>query len=264
MVAGRSEIPEPSLADVANAAGINKLSNSTDITWAAADLAQHKSRDAFAPLVRQLGQRAAYIMRRLGDIARRMMENRRRALEGGAGGDGGAGGESGVENVDDATRYVSFRHFVRDAYERFVEQQTQVLLQKCLDEFYSTRTVHYACGEEAAAQVGEVDVAQPEELRRAVVAMSRHIFARVRQRVTKNTLLKVYNFLLVPMQGALWTSLQAAVASLSDADLQKKFEVTSTIQRLQNTERNVLEKIESIKSLTVDVQRAAASFNTTI
>ncbi len=256
VVAARSEIPEPSLADVANAAGVNKLSNSTDITWSAADLAQHKSRDAFVPLIRQLGARSAYIMKRLGEISRRMMENRRRPQAWGA----EAAGETLLENVDDATKYVSFRHFVRDAFDRFVDQQTQVLVQKCMDEFYSTRTVHYSCSEEAAALVGEVDVAQPDELKRAVVAMSKHIFGKLRQRITKNTLLKVYNFLLVPMQGALWTSLQAAVASLSDADLQKKFEVTSTIQRLQNTERSVLERIETTKSLTVDVQRAAASF----
>lgn len=95
---------------------------------------------------------------------------------------------------------MSFRHFVKDSFEKFVEQQSQVLLSKCGDEFFSTRTVHYSCSEEAAATVGEVDATQPEELKRAVVAMSKHIFAKLRSRITKNTLLKVYNFLLVPMQ----------------------------------------------------------------
>ena len=61
----------------------------------------------------------------------------------------------GVKN-----RYVSFRHFVKEAYERFVEQQSAVLVLKCADEFFSTRTVHYSCSEEAAAAIGEVDTTQ--------------------------------------------------------------------------------------------------------
>ena len=64
-VSSRAEIAEPSLADVANAAGLNKVryggtcfvkkafffkkkknlkSNSTDLAWSASDLAQHKSK----------------------------------------------------------------------------------------------------------------------------------------------------------------------------------------------------------------------------
>ena len=232
---------------------MNKLSNSTDITWAAADLAQHKSKDAFVPLIRGLASRAAYIMKRAGEIARRMMEARRKAAH--------VFGESELENVDDATRYVSFRHFVRDCFDRFIEQQTQVLVAKCMDEFLSTRTVHYSCAEEAQAAVGDVDISQPEELKQAVVGMSQHIYGKLRGRITKNTLLKVYNFLLVPMQSSLWSALQASVSSLSDADLQSKFEVTATIQKLQSTERNVLEKIENTKTVQLDVQRASASFN---
>jgi hypothetical protein len=258
VVANRAEIAEPSLADVANAAGVNKLSNSTDITWSAADLAQHKSKDAFAPLIRQLGSRSAYIMKRLGEISRRMMENRRKGALVWVGGES----EIQLENVDDATKYVSFRHFVRDAFDRFIDMQTQVMIQKCLDEFYSTRTVHYSLSEEAEAQVGEVDTSQPDALKEAVVTMSKHIYGKLRTRITKNTLLKVYNFLLVPMQGGLWSALQASVSSLSDEELQQKFEVTSTIQKLQSTERTLLEKIENTKNVQLEVQRAAAAFNT--
>lgn len=254
VVANRAEIAEPSLADVANAAGINKLSSSTDVSWSAADLAQHKSKDAFVPLIRGLASRAAYVMKRAGDIARRMMETRRRNAE--------VFGASSIEDVNDATKYVSFRHFVSDTYNSFIDQQTQILVQKCMDEFYSTRTVHYSLSEEAQAATGgaDVDLSNPDQLRETVVSMSRHIFGRLRSRITKQTLLKVYNFLLVPMQGALWSALQSSVSSLSDADLQKKFEVTSTMQRLQSAERSVLETIENTKTLQVDVQRAAASF----
>ncbi len=136
-VSSRAEIAEPSLADVANAAGLNKVryggtcfvkkaffkkkkkknlkSNSTDLAWSASDLAQHKSKvrklflfwnffffffipqkDAFAPLVRNLASRAAYILRRCGDIARRIIDNRRRLAD--------ASAPPSVENVDDATK----------------------------------------------------------------------------------------------------------------------------------------------------------------
>lgn len=54
--------------------------------------------------------------------------------------------------------------------------------------------------------------------------------------------------------------MQSAVASLSDAELQKKFEVVAVLQKLQTSERAILEKIEGAKTLTVDVQRAASSF----
>jgi hypothetical protein len=74
-----------------------QISNSTDLAWSASDLAQHKSKDAFAPLVKHLASRAAYIMKRCGEIARRMMDNRRR-LE-------ASSSVSTVENVDDATKY---------------------------------------------------------------------------------------------------------------------------------------------------------------
>lgn len=249
-VSNRTEIAEPSQADVANAAGVNKLNNTTDVTWAASDLAQHKSRDAFLPLIRQLGSRAVYVMKRMGDISRRIMENRRRSAA-------SWNGDSDVEDVDDVTRYVSFRHFVRDVYDNFIEQQAQVMVQKCIEEFYSTRTIHYSLSEEAATQAGEYDNNQPDEVKRAVYVMSKFIFGKLRVRIAKNSVLKVYNFLLVPMQTALWSTLQAAVSSLSDADLQKKFEVTATVQKLQSAERTILEKIENVKNLQADVQRAS-------
>jgi len=61
------------------------------------------------------------------------------------------------------------------------------------------------------------------------------------------------------LQSALWTWLQAAVASLSEAELQKKFEVVAVLQRLQSAERAALERIETAKSLATDVNRAAAA-----
>lgn len=257
-VANRSELPEPSLADVANAAGINKLSNSTDITWAAADLAQQKSRDALSPLIKQLGSRAFYIMKRLGDISRRVMDVRRR--EGGNNAAPSSRHQVPLDDLDDATRYPAFRHFVRDNFDKFVEEQVGILLVKCQDEFYSTRTIHFSCSEDALRLVGDVDSSNPEAVKKAVVTMAKHIFSTLRARIVKNTVLKVYSFLLVPCQSALWSSLQAAVSSLSDKDLEQKFDVKNTVSKLNAVEKQLEERAETLSSQRGDVQKNASIF----
>ncbi len=246
------------------------------MTWAASDLAQLKSRDALVPLLKQLTSRSAYVMKRLGEISRRMMENRRRENT-----TDNKVHHHGVvlDDVDDATRYAAFRHFVREAFDKFVDEQSHVLLSKCMDEFYSTRTIHFSCGEEALAAVGEVDASNPERVKAAVVAMSKHIFAKLRTRIVKNVVLKVsvmvrsgvcrsltvgrqlYAFLLVPCQSALWSSLQATVSSLTDDELKRKFDVTATLAKLSNTERTISDKMESLAQTRSDIQKSAAQYN---
>jgi hypothetical protein len=49
-----------------------------------------------------------------------------------------------------------------------------------------------------------------------VDSLAKELFTRLRERITKNVLLKFYNFLLVPMQAELWTEIQGAVTTLSD------------------------------------------------
>jgi hypothetical protein len=109
--------------------------------------------------------------------------------------------------------------------------------------------------------VGEVDSSQPEDVKRAVVIMSKHIFAKLRLRIIKNTVLKVYSFVLVPCQSSLWSVLQAAVSSLSDDELRKRFDVVSTVQKLQSTEKSLLDRVEELKSTRAEISKWAAQYN---
>ncbi len=106
------------------------------------------------------------------------------------------------------------------------------------------------------------------------------IFGRQRARIVKNVVLKVYSFLLVPCQTALWNSLQvsarahlfnlsavafvfakAAVSSLSEAELRNKFDLASTLSKLSGAEKQLLERAETLKALRSDIQRNAATFS---
>ncbi len=44
-----------------------------------------------------------------------------------------------------------------------------------------------------------MDRSDAEETKKAVDALAKDLFTRLRERITKNVLLKFYNFLLVPM-----------------------------------------------------------------
>jgi hypothetical protein len=44
-----------------------------------------------------------------------------------------------------------------------------------------------------------VDRTNPEEAKNAVMALTKTLFNRIRERITNNVILKFYNFFLVPM-----------------------------------------------------------------
>jgi hypothetical protein len=125
--------------DVATAAGINKLNNIPNYAWAASDLAQQKSQDAFVPLIKQLTNRAVYIMKRLSEIADKILESRKKKwVE-----DLNRSNHSTVSNVEDIDHYFYFTHHIKDLYFRFVDNTARTCEEKAMDEFYSTRTIYW-------------------------------------------------------------------------------------------------------------------------
>ena len=50
------------------------------------------------------------------------------------------GGEVDVNNID---MYPFFTYHVKDLYIKFVDRTAKVVQQKCLDEFYGTRTIFW-------------------------------------------------------------------------------------------------------------------------
>jgi len=226
-VAEHIQISAVSINDVATAAGINKLNNIPNYHWAASDLAQQKSQDAFLPLIEQLTIRAVYIMKRLSNIARAVLDSRKKKNSSDPHDNYTA---NMVENVD---HYKYFTNHVEDLYFRFIEQTAKSCREKAMDEFYSTRTIYWESISDFGDRSLPLDRSGTEETKSSVENMATELFANLKERITKNVLLKFYNFFLVPIQTELWNEIQSRVNTLSDTEFEQYFEVSDTKDKLE-------------------------------
>jgi len=103
-----------------------------------------------------------------------------------------------------------------------------------MDEFYSTRTIYWDLTSEYADRSMPLERNDLEDTKAAVVHLSTELFNELRDRITKNVLLKFYNFFLVPMQSELWNEIQGKVNCLGDSSLEQIFEVISTKEKLKD------------------------------
>jgi len=221
-VSEHTEISEVTMDDVATAAGINKLNNIPNYSWAASDLAQQKSQEAFVPLIEQMTNRAVYIMKRLTEISEKVLESRKKKWM-----------EDLNASVDDIDRYPYFTYHVKDLFYKFVDVTAKTCKEKCMDEFYSTRTIYWELTSEYADRNLPLERNDQDDTKTAVVKLATDIFNLLRDRITSNVLLKFYNFFLVPMQHELWTEIQGKVNCLSDSALEQIFEVSATKEKLK-------------------------------
>eukprot|EP01118_Nematostelium_gracile_P015485 TRINITY_DN6219_c0_g1_i1.p1 TRINITY_DN6219_c0_g1~~TRINITY_DN6219_c0_g1_i1.p1 ORF type:complete len:824 (-),score=312.45 TRINITY_DN6219_c0_g1_i1:78-2549(-) len=222
-VAGHTEISEVTMDDVATAAGINKLNNIPNYSWAASDLAQQKSQEAFLPLIDQLTNRAIYILKRLTDIAEKVMDSRKKKWN-----------EDITNSVEDIDRYPYFTYHVKDLFFKFVDNTAKICKEKCMDEFYSTRTIYWELTSENPEKNLPLERNDLDDTKTAVVTLATNIFNDSRDRITRNVLFKFYNFFLVPMQTELWSEIQSKVNCLSDSALEQIFEVSTTKEKLKH------------------------------
>jgi len=234
-VSEHTDISEVTMDDVATAAGINKLNNIPNYSWAASDLAQQKSQEAFVPLIEQLTNRAVFIMKRLTDVSEKVLEGRKKKWA------------EELHRIDDVDRYPYFTYHVKDLFFKFVDNTAKECKEKCMDEFYNTRTIYWELTSEYADRHLPLERNNQDDTKTAVVKLATDIFILLRSRITQNVLLKFYNFFLVPMQGELWTEIQGKVNCLSDSALEQIFEVSSTREKLR----------QSIQALEEDLKREA-------
>jgi len=254
-VSDHQKLPEVTMDDIATAAGINKLNNIPNYAWAACDLAQQYSREELAPLIDQAVKRATHTLRRLPDIVDRMLEARRRGrLEGGW---MPAAGSTDVNNID---MYPFFTYHVKDLFNKFLERKAATLAAKSMDEFYGTRTIFWEYTEYSDTKL-PMDRSEADETRRSVEALTKELFVRLRERITKNVLLKFYNFLLVPMQTELWNEIQGKVTTLSDAQLEQIFEVNAIRNKLDEDEKALKKQIEACTTQEVHFLESATLFS---
>jgi len=252
-VCDHTTIEEVTLHDIATAAGPNRLTTPANFAWTASDIAQKKTQAALLPLVDQLFARAVYILKRLVDIVDKMIENKRKAATRRAGSSGAAlSGTLGRKNADIAIGasviniddYPYFTHSVKEMYFKFVDQFANSCKAKCLDEFYCTRLLYWELQQNGAdLHQFNVDAKKGgEAIRKAVTQLADKLFVDVRSRITKNVLLKCYNYFLIPMQTDLWGEVQSKITTLSDQMLEELFEVTVTKTKLKDDEK-VLQQI---------------------
>jgi len=216
-VSTRTNISELTEDDVATSTGVNKITNVPNYLWAAADLSQQKAQDAFVPLLEQLTSRALFILKRLTEVAEKIMESRRR-------------------HDHEGTNFPYFQYHVKDLFYKYCDNISKVCKDKCMDEFYSTDTILWDL---QANQSKNIPIGKSqEETNKAVIELSAELFNSIRQRVTTNTVLKFYNFFLVPLQKGLWNEIQSKISSLDDSELDQLFQLeTNKLKLKEKTDR---------------------------
>eukprot|EP01133_Synstelium_polycarpum_P002498 gene2498-2844_t len=142
-------------------------------------------------------------------------------------------------NIDD---HPYFTHSIKEMYFRFIDQIVHTCKSKCVDEFYNTRLIYWELqGNEdlkALAESSDPKTSQ-EETKKIVSNLAAKLFKDIRSRITKNIMLKCYNYFLIPMQTDLWGEVQGKITILSDSMLEELFEVAVTKDRLKEDERHL-------------------------
>jgi len=138
-------------------------------------------------------------------------------------------------------QYPFFTHAVKDLYYKFIDQTASECKKKCKDEFFSTRLIYWELTnlDGKGLTFADPKAEKREEVKKAVVNLATELFTKLRERICKNILLKSYNYFLVPMQTDLWGEIQGSVTCLSDEQLQELFEVSSTRDRLIDSEKDM-------------------------
>mgnify|MGYP001036967051 CR=1 FL=1 len=215
-----AELPSPSSDDIATSVGRNKVNNTPNLIWVAADYAQHQSSELLKPLIEQLIQRAVFILRRFVEVAERLVLSEQKKRKSDA-----------IENVE---HYPYFTNYARDKYYKFIESQARRCHDKCLDEFYSTRTVYWEVLEWATDRLK----AEPKTVElKAATKLSHEVLKMVLTRIAKNVLLKCYQCLLEPLQTALLANVQRELHAISEEDIDQLFQLSSVKDRLKGEER---------------------------
>ncbi len=271
-------IGDISPSEVATAAGPSKINNTSNLAWAASDLAQKRCQRALMPLVEQLYRRAIFVLSRLADIVEQMIERQARAdkaaQEAAAtsgssfGGFGGMpqGGGFGVTSVLQAQMiavedYPYFVQHVKAQYREFVAQAARNCSLKCMDEFYCTRIVYWDINSRKEP-LPDVGPSATEEKAAATVSdFAARLFAELRERVVENVLLKCHNFFLVPMQTELWGDIQGKITQLEDSAISEMFQVVATRERFKRQEDGLRNDVRKLQEQESQLNAAANGFS---
>jgi len=130
-------------------------------------------------------------------------------------------------------KFPYFTHAVKSYYYNYVDTVAEKCKRKCKDEFYSTRLIHWELTN--LSNYGK----NSKDAEKDVAELANDLFTSNKNRISKNILLKIYNFFLIPMQTELWTEIQGQIASLSSEQLRELFEVDVTVRKLEDTKKDM-------------------------
>lgn len=198
------------------------VQNLTGKIWEAADVARVQSQEFFMPLIERLMVRASYVFGRIPHAVNKLLETSK------------------------AASYPFFTDTLDGYFRDFVDTVAKNTLSKCMDEFYSTKTLCWDLTE-------HTDVSDTREWAGVV-------YKRTAERITRNVLSKMYHFFLNPFEQELWTKIQSQVSCLSDDELKDLFKLTENKKGFEDTIKAKEEEINELLSQEAEYKKAANSF----
>lgn len=256
-------LKEVTIDEIATSSGSHKLNNLSSLTWVTCDLVRIEINRLFSPLLNQLMQRATFIMKRLSDIALKMMmstykKNKSRQTSTQLRSNTLRSNAQNIEFDFSPEEFPYYSHFVKELYHDIVDRIAEECMEKCLDEFYCTQLIFWETTKSKDEKKKDKDVTNPKDV---VNKLAQDIFTHIKSRLTRNLLLKCHNYFLVPMQSPLWGELQSNISTLSDEKLEELFELSTTKQRLKDDEKNLQQILEKFGSQEESFQTASHEFS---
>ncbi|KAK5580476.1 hypothetical protein RB653_000494 [Dictyostelium firmibasis] len=172
--------------------------------------------------------------------------------------------ENTIVNVEDHPYFI---YSVKEMYFKYVDQIAADCKNKCMDEFYTTRLIYWDlqsnkdlkkfCTDSPCVSLNNSGVSNnnsksttsstsgnshslnPKETHAMVTELASKLFQDIRNRMSKNIMLKCYNYFLIPMQMDLKLNIQDNITKLSDAMLEEIFEIQTTKERLREDEQHL-------------------------
>jgi len=173
--------------------------------WTACELVQKEIEELLFPIVEQLVQRINFIMTRIPLVVDNILETK-----------------SKKENrlIIDSSYYKNLGNYLKDLFNNYVEKMSQKCKNQCLEEFYSTKTIHW--------DINEMDFKKEDR-----EELLNTIFDKLKKRILKNTLRKAYNIFLVPfMKADIWNEIQTQISVMPEQHLEEIFDLASINESL--------------------------------
>jgi len=175
-----------------------------------------KGKQVFEPLIEQLCERGAYIMKRLPNLAFSTLEARKDRNVRGRGGD----------SLFAMKGYHYFCFTIRDIFYDYVERTTNICKQKCEDELRCTDLLYF-----------ELSNSKPELFSNDFHELANSLFIEQRDIVSQNILLKCHHYFNVELARNLSGVVLKEVSALEDKRLEQMFQMTRVKEQLKIEEQ---------------------------